>query len=232
MKYKNGLKDGIPIGLGYLSVSFTFGIMAISLGLKPLQALLISMLTLTSAGQLAAIQIMVSPGRYLEMFISQVTINVRYAFMGIVLSQKTDSKFTKFWKWLMAFFITDEIFGVASTKDKVSRIYLLGLSTLPYFGWTLGTLLGTLIGTIVPTFIMNALCLAIYGMFIAIIMPTIKEDKKVLLAVIVSSIISIMFFYIPFINSVPSGIAISISAVIAAIIVSLIFPIKDCDIDE
>ena len=232
MKYKNGLKDGIPIGLGYLSVSFTFGIMAISLGLKPLQALLISMLTLTSAGQLAAIQIMVSPGRYLEMFISQVTINVRYAFMGIVLSQKTDSKFTKFWKWLMAFFITDEIFGVASTKDKVSRIYLLGLSTLPYFGWALGTLLGTLIGTIVPTFIMNALCLAIYGMFIAIIMPTIKEDKKVLLAVIVSSIISIMFFYIPFINSVPSGIAISISAVIAAIIVSLIFPIKDCDIDE
>ena len=206
--------------------------MAISLGLKPLQALLISMLTLTSAGQLAAIQIMVSPGRYLEMFISQVTINVRYAFMGIVLSQKTDSKFTKFWKWLMAFFITDEIFGVASTKDKVSRIYLLGLSTLPYFGWALGTLLGTLIGTIVPTFIMNALCLAIYGMFIAIIMPTIKEDKKVLLAVIVSSIISIMFFYIPFINSVPSGIAISISAVIAAIIVSLIFPIKDCDIDE
>lgn len=232
MKYKNGLKDGIPIGLGYLSVSFTFGIMAISLGLKPLQALLISMLTLTSAGQLAAIQIMVSPGRYLEMFISQVTINVRYAFMGIVLSQKTDSKFTKFWKWLMAFFITDEIFGVASTKDKVSRIYLLGLSTLPYFGWALGTLLGTLIGTIVPTFIMNALCLAIYGMFIAIIMPTIKEDKKVLLAVIISSIISIMFFYIPFINSVPSGIAISISAVIAAIIVSLIFPIKDCDIDD
>ena len=232
MKYKNGLKDGIPIGLGYLSVSFTFGIMAISLGLKPLQALLISMLTLTSAGQLAAIQIMVSPGRYLEMFISQVTINVRYAFMGIVLSQKTDSKFTKFWKWLMAFFITDEIFGVASTKDKVSRIYLLGLSTLPYFGWALGTLLGTLIGTIVPTFIMNALCLAIYGMFIAIIMPTIKEDKKVLLAVIISSIISIIFFYIPFINSVPSGIAISISAVIAAIIVSLIFPIKDCDIYE
>ena len=120
MKYKNGLKDGIPIGLGYLSVSFTFGIMAISLGLKPFQALLISMLTLTSAGQLAAIQIMVNPGRYLEMFISQVTINIRYAFMGIVLSQKTDSKFSKIWKWLMAFFITDEIFAVASSKKDKS----------------------------------------------------------------------------------------------------------------
>ncbi len=232
MKYKTGLKDGIPIGLGYLSVAFTFGIMAISLGLKPLQALLISMLTLTSAGQLAAINIMVNPGRYFEMFISQVTINIRYAFMGIVLSQKTDSKFTRFWKWLMAFFITDEIFGVASTKENVSRIYLLGLSTFPYLGWALGTLLGTLIGTIVPEFIMNALCLAIYGMFIAIIMPTVKEDKKVLLAVIISCVFSILFFYVPFINNVPSGIAISISAVVAALIIAILFPIKECDIDE
>lgn len=232
MKYKTGLKDGIPIGLGYLSVSFTFGIMAISLGLKPLQALLISMLTLTSAGQLAAIQIMVNPGAYLEMFISQVTINIRYAFMGIVLSQKTDSKFTRFWKWILGFFITDEIFGVASTKENVSRIYLLGLSTLPYFGWALGTLLGTLIGSIVPTFIMNALCLAIYGMFIAIIMPTVKENKKVLLAVVISSIFSILFFYVPFINSVPSGIAISISAILAALILSILFPLKECDTNE
>ena len=232
MNYKTGLKDGIPIGLGYLSVSFTFGIMAISLGLAPLQALLISMLTLTSAGQLSAISIMVNPGRYFEMFISQVTINVRYAFMGIVLSQKTDSKFTRFWKWLLGFFITDEIFGIASTKENVSRSYLLGLSTFPYFGWALGTLLGTLIGSIVPEFLMNALCLAIYGMFIAIITPEAKENKKVLLAVVISSIFSIIFFYVPFINSIPSGIAISLSAILAALLLSVLFPIKECDIDE
>ena len=119
------LKDGIPIGLGYLSVSFTFGIMAVSLGLNSWQALLISMLTLTSAGQLAAISIMVNPGRYFEMFVTQFTINVRYAFMGIVLSQKRDSKFNGIWKWLLAFFITDEIFAIASIKKEVSRIYLL-----------------------------------------------------------------------------------------------------------
>lgn len=232
MNYKTGLKDGIPIGLGYLSVSFTFGIMSISCGLSPWQALLISMLTLTSAGQLSAISIMVSPSRYFEMFVSQFTINVRYAFMGIVLSQKTDSKFKGIWKWLLAFFITDEIFGVASTKENISRIYLLGLSTLPYFGWALGTLLGTLIGSIVPTFIMKALCLAIYGMFIAIITPVAKTNKKVLLAVIIASIFSILFFYVPFISSVPSGIAISISAILAALICAILFPIKESGKDE
>lgn len=232
MKYKTGLKDGIPIGLGYLSVSFTFGIMAIKCGLFPWQALMISMLTLTSAGQLSAISIMVSPGRYFEMFTSQLTINIRYAFMGIVLSQKTDSKFTRFWKWLLAFFITDEIFGVASTKENVTRSYLLGLSTLPYFGWALGTLLGTLIGSVVPTFIMNALCLAIYGMFIAIITPEAKANKKVLIAVIVATLISIIFFYVPLINSVPSGIAISISAILSALLCSILFPIKEGDNNE
>lgn len=232
MKYKTGLKDGIPIGLGYLSVSFTFGIMAIKCGLFPWQALMISMLTLTSAGQLSAISIMVSPGRYFEMFTSQLTINIRYAFMGIVLSQKTDSKFTRFWKWLLAFFITDEIFGVASTKENVTRSYLLGLSTLPYFGWALGTLLGTLIGSVVPTFIMNALCLAIYGMFIAIITPEAKANKKVLIAVIVATLISIIFFYVPLINSVPSGIAISISAILGALLCAILFPIKEGDNNE
>ena len=227
MNYKTGLKDGFPIGLGYLSVSFTFGIMAISLGLSSWQALLISMLTLTSAGQLSAITIMVNPGRYFEMFVSQFMINIRYAFMGIVLSQKTDSKFTRFWKWLLAFFITDEIFGVASTKDNVTRIYLLGLSTLPYFGWALGTLLGTLIGSIVPEFIMKALCLAIYGMFIAIITPAAKSNFKVLIAIIISSIFSILFFYVPIMCEVPSGIAISVSAILAAFICAFLFPIKE-----
>ncbi len=227
MNYKNGIKDGIPIGLGYLSVSFTFGIMAISLGLHSWQALLISMLTLTSAGQLAAINIMVNPGRYFEMVISQLTINVRYAFMGIVLSQKTDSKVKGIIKWLLAFFITDEIFGVASSKENVTRSYLFGLSTLPYFGWALGTLLGTLIGSVVPTFIMNALCLAIYGMFIAIICPVAKTNKSVLIAVIISSIFSILFFYVPIICTIPSGIAISLSAILAALICAISFPLKD-----
>lgn len=226
-KYKIGLKDGLPIGLGYLSVSFTFGIMAISLGLHWWQALLISMTTLTSAGQLAAINIMINPYRYFEMVLSQATINVRYSFMSISLSQSVDHKFKGIYKWLLGFFITDEIFAVASMKKDVSRIYFLGLSTLPYFGWAIGTLSGALIGNIMPQVVLNALCLAIYGMFIAIIAPVAKENKSVLVATLIAIIFGAIFYYVPIIKEVPSGIAISISAVLAAVICAILFPIKE-----
>ena len=226
-KYKIGLKDGLPIGLGYLSVSFTFGIMAISLGLHWWQALLISMTTLTSAGQLAAINIMINPYRYFEMVLSQATINVRYSFMSISLSQNVDHKFKGIYKWLLGFFITDEIFAVASMKKDVSRIYFLGLSTLPYFGWAIGTLSGALIGNIMPQVVLNALCLAIYGMFIAIIAPVAKENKSVLVATLIAIIFGVIFYYVPIIKEVPSGIAISISAVLAAVICAILFPIKE-----
>ena len=114
--------------------------MATSLGLYWYQALLISMLTLTSAGQLATINIMINPYRYLEMILSQSTINIWYSFVTIGLSQKTDSKFMGIWKWLLGFFITDEIFAVATMKKEISRSYFFGLSILPWFGWNLGTL--------------------------------------------------------------------------------------------
>ena len=224
--YKEGLKAGVPIGLGYLSVSITFGIMAVSLGLYWWQALLISMLTLTSAGQLAAIQIMVNPARYIEMIVSQTTINVRYSFMSISLSQKTDHKFKGIWKFLLGFFITDEIFAVAVQKEEVKRSFFIGLSTLPYFGWAIGTLIGTIIGNIIPGIIMKSLCLAIYGMFVAIITPVAKKSKAVLIAIIIASLCSLMFYYFPLIKEVPTGIAISISAVLASCICAILFPVK------
>ena len=225
--YKIGLKDGLPIGLGYLSVSFTFGIMAISLGLVWWQALLISILTLTSAGQLAAINIMINPGRYFEMVLSRGTINVRYSFMSISLSQNVDNKFKGIYKWLLGFFITDEIFAVASMKKNVSRIYFLGLSTLPYFGWALGTLSGALVGNIVPEVVLNALCLGIYGMFIAIVAPIAKDNKPVLVASLIAICFGVFFYYVPLIKEVPSGIAISVSAILSALICALLFPIKE-----
>ena len=110
--YKQGLLAGIPIALGYLSVSFTFGIMAVSFGLSWWQAVLISMTTVTSAGQFAGIGIMIHPGQYIQMLISQITINVRYSFMSISIGQKADSRFRGIYRWLLGFFITDEIFAV------------------------------------------------------------------------------------------------------------------------
>lgn len=231
MKIKNtflrGLKSGIPIGLGYLSVSFTFGIMAISLGFEWWQAVLISMTTVTSAGQLSGITIMVNPGQYIEMLISQLTINIRYSFMAVSLSQKADSKFKGIFRWLLGFFITDEIFAVAINEENVTRSFFSGLAVIPYLGWTLGTLAGALLGNILPDSVMSALCIAIYGMFVAIIAPKATKEKPLLAVVAVALALSCIFYYLPVLKDISSGISISVCAVAAAIVGALIFPKKE-----
>ena len=225
--FLKGLKAGIPIGLGYLSVAIAFGIMGSKLGLHIWQTLLISMLTLTSAGQLAGLNIMINPGLYLEMLITQSTINIRYSFMSISLSQKIDSKFKGIYKWLLGFFITDEIFAVAISKEKVSRSFFFGLGVLPYIGWASGTLIGAIIGSVLPIFVMNALSIALYGMFVAIIVPVIKNNKETFLIVLISIILSVLFHYLPILKEVSSGIAISVCAVLSAILGAILFPKKE-----
>ena len=225
--FARGFKGGIPIGLGYLSVSFTFGIMAVSYGFDWWQAVIISMMTLTSAGQLAGIGVMVVPGQYMEMLISQITINLRYSFMSVSLSQKTSSSFKGIKRWLLGFFMTDEIFAVASAEDEVDTKFFLGLSIMPYIGWTLGTLFGSLLGNILPTMVLNALCLAIYGMFLAIIAPQAKTSKSVLAVVAVAAGLHCVFYYAPYLNRISSGLTISICAIAAAVFGALLFPIKD-----
>ena len=227
--FLNGIKDGLPIGLGYLSVSFTFGIMAISNGLLWWQALLISMTCVTSAGQLAGINVMMVPGNYIEMFISQLTINMRYSFMSISLAQKTEEKFKGIYRWLLGSFVTDEIYAVAVSKSVVKRIYFLGLAILPYIGWAGGTLCGVLLGNVLPQMAMNALGIGLYAMFIAIVVPDMKGNKAIITVVVIAIILSCIFRYVPVINKVPGGIAISICAVAAALICAYVFPVEDED---
>ncbi len=230
--YLKGLKAGLPIGLGYLSVSITFGIMSINFGLNIWQAVLISLLTLTSAGQLAGIEVMRSPGMYIDMLICQLTINLRYSFMSISLSQKINDKFKGIYKWLLSFFITDEIFAVAISEKEVTRSYFLGLSTLPYIGWGVGTLIGAVLGSVLPEFIMSALSIAMYGMFVAIIMPVIKGDIKAFFVVLMAIFLSILFYFVPYLSTVSSGITISICAVLSALIGAILFPIKEDNDNE
>ncbi len=226
-QFLRGLRGGFPIGLGYLSVSFTFGIMAISYGLEWWQAVVISMLTLTSAGQLAGIEVMINPGQYFAMLISQLTINMRYSFMSIALSQKASKGFKGIKRWLLGFFMTDEIFAVASQEREISTKFFLGLSVLPYVGWTLGTLLGSLIGNVLPTIVLASLCIAIYGMFLAIIIPPAKKSKPIILVCALAGILHCIFYYVPLFSQIPSGISISLSAIIASIVVSILFPISE-----
>lgn len=226
--FTRGLRSGVPIGLGYLSVSFTFGIMAISMGFEWWQAVIISMTTVTSAGQLAGIGVMVTPGQYATMLISQATINVRYSFMSVSLSQKVSDKFNGWKRWLLGFFMTDEIFAVASAEKEVDPRFFFGLSVIPHAGWTLGTLFGALVGNVLPEMVMNALCLAIYGMFLAIVAPPARASKAVLAVVAISVALNCAFYYIPCLSSsVPSGISISICAIVAALAGALLFPVKD-----
>lgn len=225
--YTRGLKAGIPIALGYLSVSFTFGIIAISYGLSWWQALIISMTTVTSAGQFAGIGIMLHPGQYFQMLISQITINIRYSFMSISVGQKADERFTGLSRWILGFMMTDEIFAVATQEESVSRSFFAGLATLPYLGWSVGTLLGAILGSILPDRLMSALSLAIYGMFVAIVVPEMKKSRPVLIVVVLAMLLSCAFHYIPFLSSISSGITITIVAVSAAVVGAILFPVDE-----
>ena len=230
--FKKGLKSGVPIGLGHLSVSFAFGIMAISLGFEWWQAVLISMTNLTSAGQLAGIEIMVNPALYLNMFLSQLTINVRYSFMSVSLSQKVSDRFSTVKRLILGFFMTDEIFAVASNEKEVSVKFFSGLTVFPYIGWTHGTLLGSLMGNILPEIIMNSLCLAIYGMFVAIVAPKAKKNFRLLIVAGCAIALSCSFYYLPFLSGVGSGLSVCICAILAAIIGAVFFPVKEENTDE
>ena len=230
--FLKGLVDGIPICLGYISVSFAFGIMAVSLGFEWWQAVLISMFTVTSAGQFAGINIMMHPGQYLQMLISQLTINVRYSFMSISISQKADSKFRGIYRFILGFMMTDEIFAVASQEEKVSRSFFAGLSVLPYLGWSFGTFLGAILGSVLPDRIMSALSLAIYGMFVAIVVPEMKKSRPVIVVVIIAAALSFLFYYVPALKGISSGITITVCAILAAVIGAILFPVDSDDSDE
>lgn len=226
--FSSGLKDGIPICLGYLSVSFAFGIFAVNQGLYPWQALAISMTNVTSAGQLAGVPIMCQGLPLVEIALTQLIINLRYALMSVSLSQKLDKSVKIFHRLIISFVNTDEVFAVASGRsDYIGKNYLYGLIITPYFGWALGTILGAIAGNILPQIVTNALGIAIYGMFVAIIVPVAKIKKSVLGVVLTSVTLSCLFRYIPFLQKVSSGFVIIICAIFSAGLFAFLCPIEN-----
>lgn len=225
LSYKEGFRDGLPIALGYLSVSFTFGITAVSMGLSPLTAILISMTNLTSAGQVAGIGIIAAGGGYIEMALAQLIINMRYALMSLSLSQKLEQKYSIRDRIITAFGITDEVFAVAAGKGRdISARYMYGLITLPYIFWAAGTAFGAILSGILPDFIKSALGIAIYGMFIAIVIPPAKKSRGVLGVAVVAAVLSCILYYVPVFSFISSGISIIICTIIAAALGALLFP--------
>ncbi len=226
--FKIGIKDGLPICLGYLSVSFAFGIFATGAGLSVYEALLISMFNVTSAGQLAMVPIIASAGSFIELALTQLVINLRYALMSISLSQKLGKSVRVRDRFLISFVNTDEVFAVASGKGTlVGRKYFWGLILTPYVGWSLGTLVGAVAGNILPDIIVSALGIAIYAMFIAIIIPFAKSAKSPLFCVLVSAAVSVFLYYVPIFSRVQSGFKIIITAVTVSLAFAFISPVRE-----
>lgn len=229
-RFRDGLRDGLPIGLGYLSVSFGFGITAVAEGLRVLEALLISMTNLTSAGQVAGVTVIIAAGTLLEMVLTQLVINLRYSLMGITLSQRLDGRCTTPHRMLMSFGMTDEIFAVASSKPhSVCPSYFYGLMTLPYVGWAGGTLLGALAGQILPVGIRAAMGIMIYAMFIAIVLPPAKRERGVLYTVLIAAALSCVVWYLPLLDWISEGFSIILCAVLAATVMAIVRPVSDGD---
>lgn len=226
--FRQGMKDGIPIALGYVSVSFTFGLMAISVGMDWWQAVLISMTNLTSAGQFAGLDIMIAGGTMIEMALSQLVINLRYALMSLSLSQKVDRTWNTFYRCILGAGVTDEIFAVAMSRSgRVSRNYMFGLIAIPYIGWAGGTFAGAVVGGILPERLRSALGIAIYGMFLAIIIPKARENKSYLKVIVLAVLLSCLFRWVPVLNKVSSGFVIIICAVVASVAGALLYPLPE-----
>lgn len=226
--FLKGVKHGIPIALGYLSVSFTFGMKAVGDGLTWAQAVLISMTNVTSAGQVAGLPLMLAQSSLIEAALTQLVINLRYALMSLSLSQKLDKTMATPHRMAFAFCNTDEIFAVASAQpEKVGKGYLYGLMCTPWLGWALGTLLGAVAGQLLPAFLRTALGIAIYGMFLAIILPPARKEHPVRVVVGIAVGMSLCFRYIPVLNQLSSGFVIIICAVTASALGAALFPVKE-----
>lgn len=227
-EYRTGVQTGLPVGMGYFSVSFGFGAMAAAQGIRTLAATLISLTNLTSAGQFAGLTLIVAAATLWEMVLTQLVINSRYALMSLALSQRMGQRIGFLPRLLIAFFNTDEIFALAMAREeKLTVPFMLGLGTLPIIGWTGGTLLGALAGSVLPLNIRAALGVMLYGMFIAIVVPPAKKEKPVLVTVILALCLSCLFAWIPRLKTVSAGISIVICTVVAAAICAALFPIPD-----
>lgn len=220
------MSHGLPIGLGYLSVSFGFGIRSVQLGLTPLTAAIISAVNLTSAGQVAGIDIIASGGSLIEMALTQLTINLRYALMALALSQRLNKRFNMPHRLAASYGITDEIFAVCSKQlEPLDPLYMYGMIFIAFLGWVSGTTLGAAAGQLLPSSVSNAMGIVLYGMFLAIIIPPSRKERSVLTVVIIAAAISILFKYL--ITFVSGGFAVIISAAAASALGALFFPIKD-----
>lgn len=228
-----GMKAGMPVCIGYFSVSFGFGAMAVAQGLSIWHAILISATNLTSAGQFAGLTVIAAGSALIEMVLTQLVINSRYALMSLALGPRFGPNVGTGRRLAAAFFNTDEIFALGMAREgKLTASYFIGAGTVAGIGWTCGTALGALAGSLLPLSVRAALSVLLYGMFIAIVVPQARQEKPVLLNVVLALIFSCLFSWVPVLQNVSAGLAIVICTVVAAAICALVFPVTDEEVAE
>lgn len=226
--YFNGMKMGIPIGLGYLAVSFSLGIMAKKAGLSGFQAALTSLLLNASAGEYAAFTLIGAAASYIEIAIMEFVANARYLLMSCALSQKLSQKTTLWQRLVMGVAVTDEMFGVSMSRaHKISAYFYFGMMTVAMPCWSLGTYLGVVMGNILPQNIVSALGVGLYGMFLASIIPPARKNKIILMIVTVSMTMSFICSLIPLFKTLSEGTMVIILTVIISSLAAILFPIKE-----
>lgn len=223
-----GIKDGIPIAMGYFAVSFSLGIAMVSAGLSAVQGMVMSITNVTSAGEFAGISVIAAGGTLAEMALTQLIINLRYALMSMSLSQKLDETMPFWQRFVIAFANTDEIFAVAMHRQRsLTLSYMAGLQSLPILGWTAGTFLGAAACGLMPVSVSAAMNVMLYGMFIAIVFPVARKSRSVLGVAALAVLFSCLFRYVPFLQGISAGIAIIFSTVAAAAIGAILAPVKE-----
>ncbi len=231
--FRNGIRDGLPICLGYMAVSFAFGIQAVRSGLTTFQATLLSLINVTSAGQFAGLGVITAGGSLLEMAATQFIINLRYMLMSTAVSQKLKDSVGTLPRLAVGFGMTDEIFAVSVGRaGYLSPYYSYGCIIISVFGWTLGTFLGAFSGEILPARLISALGVALYGMFIAIVVPVATVEKSVLAVALSAVLLSSIFEFLPILNMVSSGFRIIIVTVVVAGVAALVAPVETAEVEK
>ena len=227
-EFKEGIKDGVPICLGYISVSMAFGLTAVKAGIPIWSAVLLSLTNLTSAGQFAGTNLLVAHASYMELILTTLIINMRYFLMSLSISQRVDAQFSTKRRLIASFGVTDEVFAVSMQREKeLSYSYMLGLIVTPIIGWTLGTLIGAVATSVLPEVLTDSMGIALYGMFIAIIVPPAREQANVLFAVLLAIAASYAFSYLPILSFVSSGWAIILVTVVVSGLAAWLFPVQE-----
>lgn len=226
--FLSGMRAGIPVCLGYFSVSFGFGVKAVAEGLTPWQAVLISVSNLTSAGQFAGITVIAAGAAIIEIILTQLVINSRYALMSVALGQKLGPDVGIARRLGVAFFNTDEVFALGMTRrGKLEPAFFVGAGTVAALGWTFGTALGGAAGSVLPLSVQLALGTMLYGMFIAIVVPQARQEKAMLFCMVLAMILSCLFTWLPGLDRVSAGLAIVICTVVTAAVCAVLFPVKE-----